>query len=181
MWEKLNERKITAGLLLSDVPVLISFEDESFATYPYTIILTQACDIQSYYKSIEKWKKINEIRDRQLITQIIFCPAFEEEHFINGTHLESQYKYKMPKLTSKQRDKYKNLEHIRYYYIPSNEKSIPNLFLDFKQYFTLPVTLVNELIKGHNNLYKLDHLLYTHLADRFAFYLQRVALPSQNT
>lgn len=180
MWQKANDNRVCSGLLIKDLPVLISIQPQKdqFAIYPYNIVLTQACDIESYYKSKAKWDEENEIKDRQLITQIIFCPAFDEEKFKKGNHLEDQYKYCMPNLSNRELEKIKKLENLRYHFFESKEESIPNLFLDFKQYFTLPINLVLDILENVKDLsFKLDHLQYIKLADRFAFFIQRVAIP----
>lgn len=179
MWEKTKDKKLVAGLLIRDLQFFISLEKEKELTsFPFCIILTPACDIESYYRSMAKWEKMGEIRDRQLITQIIFCPAFEEEIFTEGTHLKLQYDYDLPKLNPDDKEPMKKLHNIRYHYIKSNKDEIPDLFLDFKQYFTLPIKIPIQFlgIIG-DSLYKLEHLIYTQISDRFAHFLQRVAIP----
>lgn len=179
MWEKTRDKKLVAGLLIKDLPFLISIkEKKKFASFPLCIILAPACDIDSYYKSISKWKKRGEIKDRQLITQIIFCPAFEEEIFTEGTHLKLQYDYDLPNLDPDEKVKIKSNQNMRYHYIKSDDEEVPNLFLDFKQYFTLPVKIPIQFLEiTKDTLYKLGHWYYTQVSDRFAHYLQRVAIP----
>jgi len=179
MWQKAENKKPASGLLIKDLEVLISpTEKKPYGSYAYSIIISQACDIDSYCKGMEKWENEKEAPSRQLITQIMFCPAFDEEKFTKGIHLEPQYQYVMPFLKANEKKKYQKLEHMRYHYIYSNIDKIPNFFIDFRQYFTLPAKLImDDLKKDDGILYKLEHLHYTELADRFAFYLQRVALP----
>jgi len=181
MWQEAKNKKLASGLIIKDLPVLISFtQKKPYGTYPYSIIISQACDIDIYCKNMEKWEKEKKITGRQLITQIIFFPAFDEDKFTKGIHLEPQYNYKMLPLGTREKEKYKNHEHIRFHYIYSNIDIIPNFFIDFRQYFTLPAKLtMDHLGKETEKIYKLDHLHYTNLADRFAFYLQRVALPNR--
>lgn len=182
MWllNEANEASICSGLLVNDLPVFLSIEESSnFAIYPFSIILTQACDIESYFKSITKSTNSNgciALSDRQIITQILFCPAFDEDTFFSGNHLKAQFGFSMPAINSKEKEKYYKSE-FRYHYLKSNLDSIPNLFVDFKQYFTLPVEFVNTASRNNKFNYKLDHIYYTSLADRFAHYLQRVAIP----
>lgn len=177
MWQEAKNKKPASGLLIKDLEVLISFtKKKPYGSYAYSIVISQACDIDSYCKGMEKWENEKELPSRQLITQIMFCPAFDEEKFTKGNHLEPQYQYVMPSLKPKEKKKYQKLQHMRYHYIDSNIDTIPNFFIDFRQYFTLPAKLImDDLERNDDILYKLDHLYYTELADRFAFYLQRVA------
>jgi len=176
-----ERNKLAAGLLLRDLPVFDSFDikEKPFTSFPFSIVMTQACDISSYcdiYDKLEFGENANI--DRQIITQIIFCPAFDEDQFVEGKHLYDQYSYQMDKLTSGEKDKYQKDQHIRYHYLKSDKEGIPNLFIDFKQYFTVPARFIICVVRKDNDvLYKLEHLQYTYLADRFAHYLQRVALP----
>ena len=178
MWQKAENKKPASGLLIKDLEVLISFtKKKPYGSYAYSIIISQACDIDSYCKGMEKWENEKKAPSRQLITQIMFCPAFDEEQFTAGIHLKPQYQYVMPSLDSNEKKKYQKLEHKRYHYIYSEIDTIPNFFIDFRQYFTLPAKLImDNLERDDSILYKLDHLHYIDLADRFAFYLQRVAI-----
>jgi len=180
MWELSERNKLAAGLLLKDLPVFDSFEkrEKPFTSFPFSIVMTQACDISSYCDVIDRIISDKDaLVDRQIITQIIFCPAFDEDQFIEGRHLFIQYNYQMERLKSAEKEKYQKDQHIRYHYLESDKEEIPNLFIDFKQYFTLPAKFIVSLVREDNNVpYKLEHLQYTYLADRFAHYLQRVAL-----
>lgn len=179
MWKKIENKIPVSGLLIKDLPVLDSLEiKEPFLSYKYSIIMTHVCDLESYLKCIPT--NGEELQNRQIITQIIFCPAFDEDQFMAGIHLKSQYGFKFLPLQSKEVDKYrKNTHNIRYHYLWSNLDFIPSFFIDFKQYFTLPAKLITDIVgMAKEDLYMLEHLHYTCLADRFAHYLQRVALPS---
>jgi len=180
MWEKIESKKLCAGLILKELPAFDSFEKEEkpFTSFPYSIVMTQACDISNYCNIYDQLTSMEVSNiSRQIITQIIFCPAFDEDMFVEGKHLLNQYNYQMDKISSKEKEKFKDHQHIRYHYIKSNIEGIPNFFIDFRQYFSAPAKFIMRLVREEKNgLYKLDHLHYTDLADRFAHYLQRVAL-----
>lgn len=132
----------------------------------------------------EKQEKEKEGEDgviigRQVITQMIFCPAFDEDLFAGGTHLFQQYDYKMGLVNKPDMEKFKDHHHIRYHYLRTDiPDAMPSLIIDFKQYFTLPALFILKYLCGKQlPFYKLEHLSYTSLADRFAHYLQRVAIP----
>jgi hypothetical protein len=180
MWERNDDKKPASGLLVIDLPVLDILESKAnIVTFPFSILMTQACDIKEFCDCIEKKENGNEETvGRQIITQMIFCPAFDEDSFADGTHLKQQYEYVMPKANKGDVDKIKDCHHIRYHYLKTGSDQIPSLIVDFKQYFTLPAMYIRKYLRenGRSPL-RLDHLSYTHLADRFAHYLQRVALP----
>lgn len=177
MWEEIEKDNIQSGLLTPDLPILTSITDhDKVIEFPYSILLTNACDLASYFKSIQS-NSPNDLQNRQRIEQVIFCPAFIEEQFKEGSHLRKQYNYSFK--TIEQYSDIKKNNTSRYYFIESNIiKSLPNLIIDFKHYFTIPIVVMLQALELHRgNLYKLKHIYYTDLADRFAHYLQRVALP----
>lgn len=177
MWEEIEKDNIQSGLLTPDLPILTSITDhEKVIEFPYSILLTQACDLASYFRIIQG-DSTNEQQSRQRIEQVIFCPAFIEEQFKEGSHLRRQYYYSFKPI-----ERYSDIEknnNSRYYFIESNIKeALPNLIVDFRHYFTIPIVVMLQALELHKgNLYKLKHIYYTDLADRFAHYLQRVALP----
>lgn len=184
MWKATQNSNLEAGLLTLNVPVFTSIEEKGeFVSFPYSIILTQACDIESYYRTINEvsYKHDDEKKDnvigRQIIKQLIFSPAFDEEKFKGGLHIKDQYGYKLESLTSGEVKSIKEEKRERYQYIKSNVEDIPNLFVDFKHYFTAPIEIVIESVKKQEIFFKLDHIHYTKLSDRFAHYVQRVAIP----
>lgn len=180
MWERQEGNKISAGLLAFNIPVFNSLSDiETFKTFPFSIILTHACDLESHYKSENKFNTDGgDSYSRQLISQILLCPSFEEEKFTDGIHLQNQYNFKVEQISKKEKEHIRKLKNTRYHYISSSLDEIPNLFIDFKHYFTLPVQLLKDYLeKRQQKFYKLDHISYTQLADRFAYYIQRVAFP----
>ena len=67
---------------------------------------------------------------------------------------------------------------LRYHYFKGPDEGIPDFIIDFRHYFTLPATfIVKYLADTDIERYVLKHINYTCLSDRFAHYLQRVAIP----
>ena len=179
MWIEYKNEIIEAGLLLNDVLFYASPEAEApggFARFPYSIVLTQACDIASYYKIRGKQDDNGRI-NRQVIAQLILCPAFDEDKFKSGDHLVEQYNYQTEVLPSGDWKAIMKQGRERFHYLPCNGVDLPNLVIDFKQYFTVPIEGAEIALKDVRQSYKLDHIYYTELADRFAHFLQRVAIP----
>ena len=180
MWRLKSNSKLTAGSLIYDVPFFSKLvEDEPRITkFQFSIVLSQACDIESYYRIMEKMEGNGENDgpiNRQMITQILFVPAFEEESFKAGRHFEEQYGIKLKGLEAGVFERIEKVQDIRYHFLVTEAADLPSLYVDFKHYFTAPVTLV-ELIAGASTKpqYELETLHYSDLADRFAHYLQRV-------
>lgn len=184
MWTKRFKKShyLTSGLLLRDLPNFSKFsEHDTFSTYDFSIIITQACDIESYYDALSKKTESDDgilhFESGQIITQLIFCPAFDEDVFKAGEHLFKQFNYMLPVQTSKQLKKIQKKNTERFHFIQSEEDSLPNIIIDFKHYFTLPISEVELLIDSYDFVFQLSGLHFAELADRFAHHLQRVAIP----
>jgi len=181
MWIKAENKKAVSGLLVKDLPALdLQGSDlKIIVTFPYSILLTHACDISEFYECLKK--KTAETRgnvDRQTITQMIFCPAFDKDLFSNGTHLQEQYGYQMETIYEKEMIKITKNQVIRYQYLKGPTPEIPDFILDFRHCFTLPAMFLMKYLEDSDaERYLLNHIHYTCLADRFAHYLQRVAIP----
>lgn len=178
MWEKIKLSQISSGVLLFDLPVLTSIEkDIPFRKFPYCILMTQACDVKSHYEVLELYRNNGGDINRQYVSQLLFCPAFDEDLFFKGEHLLEQFNIKLKTIDEKVFRSIKGQKDIRYQYIETNlDSTIPNLIVDFKQYFTLTFQLFESFF-NEGDYYQLNHLYYTQLSDRFAHYLQRVAIP----
>jgi len=168
---------IESGQLIYNLPVLISTNAEkTFSVIPYSIVVSAACDIESCFRIEANIVKTESEFDRQVIFQLMMCPAFDEDLFMAGQHLESIYNCKTKAINAKEKEKYK--KDTRLFYIENkNFANLPNLFIDYKHYFTLPIELVKEHLKDAKEKYILEHIQYTKLADLFAHYLQRVGIP----
>lgn len=189
MWEKNKSAEISAGQLVLQIPILIGATDtdQNFSKIPYSIVMTHACDLSSHYIDVKKKQKLsvdNEstcteiIRTRGELTQVLFVPAFIEEEFASGKHL-NPFKIEVGGYSLKEMEKFRTQIDMRYHYLKSTTgDSIPNLYIDFKHYFTLPIAMVNAFYE--NSIipkYILKHIFFTQLSDRFSHYMQRVAIP----
>jgi hypothetical protein len=181
MWKKTESKKAVSGLLVKNLPALglQGSEAETIITFPYSVLISHACDVSEFCDYVEEVKgKTQEFVDRQIITQMIFCPAFDEDQFSKGTHLNEQYKYKMPTIYENEMKKIRKNFFLRYHYLKGPVPDIPNFIIDFRHFFTLPATFILKYLADiDGERYVLDHINYTCLSDRFAHYLQRVAIP----
>lgn len=180
MWEKVSTSVPLAGLLLENIKVFDSAEeDKQFVSYPYSLVVSQVCDVAQHCEYIRTTPDKNGAK-RQIIFQLIHLPAFEVAHFKNGTHFEAQYGYTFEKIGSDAMDRIKSNQDRRFHYILSDDPKIPDLVLDFKHFFSSPVKEIFDcLVEKEELRYRLDHLHYTQVVDRFSHFLQRVAIPEK--
>ncbi len=179
MWQQKADKKLSTGCLVLNLPIFSKLEQgKEFSVFPYSIIITQACHIASYYKAlIDQKKNPSEPYNRQLITQVLLLPAFEEESFKSGTHLEKQYGKKIKSIETAVFSRIKIGQDFRHHFLADHSHVLPNLFIDFKHYFTVPIEIVIETVEQRESFpFELEFKHYTDLSDRFAHYLQRVAV-----
>lgn len=136
----------------------------------YAVILSQDCDIEQDFNS----RKNKGENDKQL-RSLLVCPAFDLEEFANGVHFEG---WQMKTFAKKKVDKLRrNDEYKRYHYLSQDsELLVPELVLDFKHFFTLPI---DYLYKKRKQIYlsSLSELFRESLSQRFSNYLSRIGLP----
>jgi len=145
--------------------------------FPFIIILTQDCDLESDSRNRDQSVTERKNNDKYL-QEILFAPAYKAESFRAGDHL-SNFNLKMetfntktwPYLTSNQKE--------RYHYFPENQDSkIPALVVDFKHYYTLPREDVYAIYPEKYKV-SIDTLYREDLSQRFAHYLSRIGLPER--
>lgn len=139
---------------------------------PYIIILTQDCDLEQDFRYRTTIMKNND----KLLQSILVCPAYGWQDFIQGDHLKD-FKLKMERINSNQRNLIKNQQVPRYHYLEiDSENQTPALVIDFKHYYTLPVEFLRYIYKKHY-VSSMNELFRESLSQRFSYYLSRIGLP----
>ena len=139
---------------------------------PFFVVLTQSCDLEWDFE--DRNKSENEKRDKY-IQSILVCPAYIADLVRSGDHLEGVGLI-MEKQTSAPWSIIKN-NNKRYHFLEKNEElGIPDLVIDFKQYYTIPTYILYKFYKNHF-VGSLKPLFKENLSHRFAFYLSRIGLP----
>ncbi|MCD6207503.1 MAG: hypothetical protein J7J06_05860 [Methanosarcinales archaeon] len=140
---------------------------------PFFVVLTQSCDL--WWDFEDRNKSENEKRDKY-IQSILVCPAYIADLVKSGEHLEGVGLI-MEKYNSKRWDIIKRNNNERYHFLERNEElGMPDLVIDFKQYYTIPTYILYILYKSHF-IGSLKPLFRENLSHRFAFYLSRIGLP----
>jgi hypothetical protein len=138
---------------------------------PYIVVLTQDCDLLQDFTKREIEKE--DLQDHFLHT-ILVCPAYPSERFKEGTHL-SHWGVRMSRIKN-----YSAIEdnmHKRYHHLTEDEQQgIPDLILDFKHYYAIPVDTLYKLYPYHR-FASIKKLFREDLSHRFSFYLSRIGLP----
>ncbi len=140
---------------------------------PYLFILTQACDL--FQDSKDRTKDSKDIRDKYL-QSVLVCPAYIADSFKKGEHLKDGG-FIMASYSSIQWSNIRSNQNHRLHFIPSHlGLGIPNLVVDFKNYYTIPTAVIYKFYKQHY-VASLNPLFKENLSHRFAFYLSRIGLP----
>lgn len=144
--------------------------------FPLVVVLTQDCDLTWDFDSR---KRATGTQDKYLFS-VIVAPLYNYEHFIAGEHL-SELGQKMqtisPKLTKTDNRFLRNNENPRYHFLEFDENvPVVNSVIDFKHYFTVNVTRLQEH-KAEHYICTVSDLFRERISQRFANYLSRIGLP----
>lgn len=141
---------------------------------PYIVVLTQDCDLEQDYNSKQDNNRENEDK---FLQSILVCPAYMATSVKEGTHLKD-YGLNRQRIPSNQFGEVKKNHMYRYHYLESDiELQIPEMVIDFKQYYTIPRDKLYEFYKT-KYLATINYLFRESLSKRFAYYLSRIGLPT---
>ena len=174
-YRKNKNARLYQGDILRDLEFIVGDPrkevEKSLFQLPFSIILTQDCDLESDYKSRSN---LSQNQDKFLLSLLI-CPAFNVQKFSQGEHFPD---LQMETFNTKEIDKLKkNDKYKRYHFLPGNSYySLPDLVIDFKHFFTLPREFVYQH-KKEKYLASLNELFREELSQRFSNYLSRIGLP----
>lgn len=135
---------------------------------PFAVVLTQACDLAQHYADIQN--------PSPQLPNVLFC------QLSTATELSTP----SPTMNKKIWDKVRKNKDERYHFleaIPSDcdacGQGLPEMGIDFKRYFTLPIEEVYLRIKAKHLRRRsvLCSPYLEHLSSRFAYFMSRVGLP----
>jgi len=141
----------------------------------YGVIITQECDLEHDYNNRTNALAANQ--DKYL-PNILIIPAYLSESFKSGKHLGD--KIVGHAWSTKEMDKIKNNELIRFHYLKNNVNiQMPELILDFKHLYAINRTVLYQDIDGVY-LATICELFREYLSQRYTHYLSRIGLPIIN-
>ncbi|MBU1745068.1 MAG: hypothetical protein KJ649_09270 [Proteobacteria bacterium] len=142
--------------------------------FPVVVVLTQDCDLLW-----DDTYRINEKPNDKWLMSVLLAPAYNADHLFSGVHLEELGI--ISEAFKRQSTDYKRIiqnKNPRYHYLefPDEVHIVPSV-IDFKHYFSAPVTYLRTL-KRTNCACKLAPLYREDVCQRFSSYLSRIGLPN---
>lgn len=182
MYTSLDDDRIRQGDIFSNLEFRFVNEDGSTGSvaFPFWIVLTQDCDLEQDHnarKRLEDDEDTGQKSQDKLIQTVLACPAFVAEQLREGTHM-ADLGWTMERWSSEPWKQIMRNNNARFHILPQTEEfSLPNLVIDFKRFFTLPIEYTN--LNMGSRVAMVDDLFREAVSQRFAYYLSRVALPEQ--
>jgi hypothetical protein len=141
----------------------------------YGVVMSQDCDINSDFRNREEKRVDDETDNDKYLPTILICPAYVSGEFCAGEHILG---WKMKGFNEGEFKKIiKNDQFKRFHYLSSESAlSVPELIIDFKHFFTLPVEMLYKNKKKYY-LATICEVFREELSQRFAAYLARFGLP----
>ena len=176
--KKENISRIEQGDLLTDVPIsqILSEDENGVKTidiiFHHMLVVSQDCDLEQFFTAQKK----DEGNINPYLHNVILIPCFFKDEMETGGCLDYIGISQSP-LNKKQFDKIKKSELVRYQYLEQDYNlSIPELYLDFKAYYTLPP---NYLFSLYDVKYvaTINALFRERITQRYTNYISRIGLP----
>lgn len=184
LYVKKKERKqISQGDILKDIFIIDVENDVEGAaikkiTLPFCVVMSQECDLDLDYKARNNELSVNN-NDKYLPT-VLVCPAYQEEKFFQGDHIDGWKMEEIRSSSDKNRIKLNSEKNRVHYLHGDTELRVPFLIIDFKHFYTVPRDLLYSQFQ-ESYLVTINELFRESLSQRFANYLSRFGLPVLNT
>lgn len=175
---KQEPKRIEQGDLLKDVPInqLLSENEDEICTidieFHHMLVVSQDCDLEQFFNAQEK----DKIHLNSCLHNVILLPCFYRDEIETG-HCFDFLNIVQDPISKKQIEKIKKDEILRYQYIREDVSlQIPELFIDFKAYYTLSP---NYLYGMYKNKYisTINALFRERITQRYSNYISRIGLP----
>ena len=140
--------------------------------FPYVLVLSQDCDLLQFFNGM----KSSTDTFNQYIPNVIILPLYMKDDFKNGDNLNflnvSQSRRSSDQMKMIDQNREPRYQHL----MPSRSFALPDLYADFKVYYTMPP---NELFKFYESNYvaTVNVLFRESITLRFTNYLSRIGLP----
>lgn len=144
--------------------------------FPLVVVLTQDCDLAQDYRF--RWSRQPTTTEDKLLLSVLVAPLYNAEHVYNGEQL-SELGMKMVPInrTRSPGDNLRKNETPRFHYLDFGP-SVPVVpsVVDFKHYFSVNAAYLKK-VKARNFVCRISTLYREDIAQRFASFLARIALP----
>ena len=150
--------------------------------FPMAIIISQACDVIAMEEMMIK----KSGKPAKFMPSILMCPIYEATLAKSGDHIKDAFDNMLLNFeieNTYQTDDYKVAKRDWHYRIHSltieaeKKKILENAVIDFKHYFTLPISYLISHKK--DRVLHLDDLFAEQITLKFDTYLSRVAIPTE--
>lgn len=148
--------------------------------FPLAIVVSQACDVTAMNGVVETMHG----KAIKYMPTVLLCPIYDKNIMKTGEHVIDVFEdlnYTLEKENIYNSNEWKIVAkdwHYRYHALEvkiGDEKVIENAAIDFKHYFTVPITY---LFKNKNDrVARLDDIFSEQITLKFATFLTRVAIP----
>lgn len=145
--------------------------------FPYIIVLTQDCDLESDERNRNEVEKKPEFNHDKYLFSALVAPLYNFEHFIAGEHLSNLGLKMRRDMSGAEKKKIKINEVPRFHYIAFPEElDIVDSVIDFKHYFSVNIETLTSLRKK-DFVCCISELFREEISDRFGHYLARIGVP----
>lgn len=138
--------------------------------YQFAIVLTQACDLSQDFACRQSGKPPQ-------LPDVLFCQVPTAEELKSRNNLNSRI---WDRIKINKDERYHFLEAVPVV-CDALGNGLPEMAIDFKRYFTIPTPVIYlQLQLSASRRCRLCSPYLEHLSTRFAYFLSRVALPSEH-
>ena len=148
--------------------------------FPMAIIISQACDVIAMEDVVNN----KSGKPAKFMPSILMCPIYDKSDSKSGDHIKEAFSLLSLNIVEEPiyfKDDLKTADkdwHYRFHSLTIEtgaEKVLENAIVDFKHYFTVPISYLISHKK--DRLLHLDDLFAEQITLKFSTYLARVAIP----
>lgn len=148
--------------------------------FPMSIIISQACDVIAMEDIVNN----KSGKPAKFMPSILMCPIYDKSASKSGDHIKEAFSLLSLNIVEEPiyfKDDLKTADkdwHYRFHSLTIEtgaEKVLENAIVDFKHYFTVPISYLISHKK--DRLLHLDDLFAEQITLKFSTYLARVAIP----
>jgi hypothetical protein len=141
--------------------------------HPFAVVMTQDCDLEQDFRARDGQNKSDK-----RIPNVLFCQIITAEELRGGVGITSDI---WKRIRNNKDERYQFLQVVARGE-DSHDEGLPELGVDFKRYFTMPTDEVYRRIARGEAQRRcfLNSPYLEHFSSRFAYFLSRIALPSDH-